>query len=398
MNTRMLVAGVLATFTAGATAADWSYDPRVAAAYVFNDNHRLTDVPGTEIEVSGAKLEAELAVRAETPRSLVVLTPRLRSTFFPGDESEEADDQFVRLLARHSTLRTTSSFDADYSRVVTLGDFFPGATVSSGDVLGEPDRGVDVAQSGRNRQDRLLLRPRLEFDVTERHGVELGVEYLDVTYDEQVPGDRVDFQNLLFAVGYRFALTETAGVLVRAGLGSFDPVDEDSTDVQGLNVEWRNEISDTAEVYVRAGGNRVEANSADGSSSWDAGFAGGAGIRWQFEVSDVWLDASTSLDPNSSGDVVTRDQLRVQFRRSLGPMTRLVLGGRLIKDSGAGDSQDSFSDRTYATGNVGLDWRFARQWSVFGNYQYSWREYDNTESDAKSNAVNLGVVWEPNRR
>jgi hypothetical protein len=261
------------------------------------------------------------------------------------------------MLARHATERSVTSLDADYSRVATLGDYFPEATVTnfdpldptSGEELGDPERGVGVGQSGRNRQDRLVVTPGFSFDLTERQRLELEVEYLDVTYDKQVPGDRVDYDNLLISAGYRFALTETSSVTVQGGFATYDPADADSTDVQGLNAEWRNELSDTAEVYARAGANRVESLTNNGGSSWDTGFSGGAGVRWAFEVSDVWLDASTSLDPNSSGDIVTRDQLRLQFTRRLGPMTRLTLAGRVIQDTGAGDAQDTFDDRTYAT-------------------------------------------------
>ena len=398
MKIRTLVGGLLAVGATQATAADWSFDPRVGAAYVYNDNHRLTDVEGTEIDVSGASLDAQLAMRAATQRSLFLLTPRLRSTFFPSDESEEADDQFVRMFARHATERTLTSLDVDYSRVVTLGYYFPEANVTSDDVLGDPDRGVGLGQSGRNRQDRLVLTPRFAFDVAERQRLHFQVEYLDVTYDEQVPGDRVDFENVLFAAGYRYALTETSAIMLQGGYATYDPADGNSTEVQGLNAEWRNVLSDTAEIYVRAGANRVESISNSGKSSWDTGFSGGTGVRWTFEVSDVWLDASTSLDPDSSGDIVTRDQVRLQFTRRLGPMTRLTLAGRVMKDTGAGDAEATFDDRTYATGNVGLEWRFAKQWSVSGSYNYQWREYDEADTDAESNAFIIGIAWEPNRR
>ena len=398
MKLRAVLGAVLVASVSPATAAEWSFDPRLAAAYLYNDNNRLTDVPGAEIDVSGAELNAEIAIRAETPRSLFQLTPRLRSTFFPDDEQEEADDRFVKMLARHATERAVALLDVNYSSVVTLGDYYPGSAVKNDDTLGDPDRGVSVGQSGRNRQDRLVFTPQFSFDVTERQRLELDIEYLDVTYDEQVQGDREDFQDLAFAVGYRFALSETASVAVRGGFATFDPADADSTDAQGLNVEWRNEISDTAEAYVRVGANRVETIANNGGSNWDTGFAGGAGMRWAFEVTDIWLDAESYLDPNSTGVIVNRNQARAQLSRRLGPLTRVMLGARVISDTGTGDAQDSFTDRVYAAGNLGIEWRIARKWTLVGSYDYSWREYDNAVTDAASNSFRIGVVWEPNRR
>ena len=46
----------------GAMAADWSYEPRVALSAEYDDNHRLTNVPGQEIEVYGPKLDARLVI------------------------------------------------------------------------------------------------------------------------------------------------------------------------------------------------------------------------------------------------------------------------------------------------------------------------------------------------
>lgn len=399
MKLRIVLGGLLAASTVPVPAADWSFDPRVAAAYVYNDNHRLTDVPGAEISVSGAQLDAEVTMRAETERSLFQLTPRLRSTFFPDDSSEEADDQFVRMLARHSTQRTVSSIDANYSRIVTLGDYFPSPTVTNDDTLGNPDRGVGVGrQTANNRQERLAVRPMASIDVTERQRLVFEAEYLDLTYDEQVQGDRVDFENLLFGVAYRFALSETSSVAIRGGFDTYDPSVGDSTDAQGLSVEWRNEISEKAEVYARGGASRVETISNNGSSDWDTGFTGGAGLRWAFEVTDVWFDVTNTLDPNSAGVIVNRGQARLRLLRQLGPVTVMSVGGRVISDSGAGDSQDSFDDRTYAAGNIGLEWRFARAWQLFGAYEYAWREYDSAVTDAQANSFRIGVVWEPNRR
>ena len=398
MTSKRLLGAMLTLIAANTSAADWSYDPRVTVSGLYNDNYQLTDIPSNEIDVAGAELNAELGLRAQTPRSLLRLTPRWRSTYLPGDESQEADDYFVPMLAKYETERGVALIRLDYSSIVTLGSFFPSATVSEGDVLGERDPGVGVGSAGRNRQDRILIRPRVGYDLFERHRVELDFEYLDVTYDIQVSGDREDYQNALVAIGYQYQLSETSSLAIRAGISKFEPADDESTDAQGLNVEWRNRISDTAEAYVRAGGNRVESIDDDGDSTWDTGFSGGAGVRWKFEVTDVWLDATTNLDPNSTGEIVNRNHLWLQVGRQLSPKSRLSVGGRVIDDSGTGDSEDSFTDRTYAVANMGYEWRFARTWALVAWYEYSWQEFQGSPTNAQANSLKLGVTWEPNRR
>jgi len=398
---KMTLLGVSMAVAAGpAFAADWSFDPKIAVSGEYNDNNRLTEIPGREIKVSGALLDAQVAMRAETPRSSFDLTPRLRSSFYPGDETEDADDQFVRMLARHSTERTTASLDVDYSRVITLGDYFPTSSVSDDDVLGDPDRGVGVGRIGlRNREDRLAFTPVVSFKLSPRRSLEFRADYLDVGYDIQIPGDRVDYSDLSGSIALRNSLSEISSLTVRAGYSSYDPSDGDSRVANVVDVAWSKDFSETAQTYVRVGATRVEVGSgvSGGSSSWETGFAGGVGVRWAFEVTEIWVDVSENLDPNSAGDLVTRDEARVQVARRIGPMTRVYLAGRLILDSSAGGT-DSFVDRSYATGTLGFEWRFARQWTLVASYDYAWREYDNAITDAESNAASLGIVYQPNRR
>jgi opacity protein-like surface antigen len=382
-----------------AIAADVAFDPKVAVMGVVNDNNRMTDVPGEEIDVAGAKIDAEVTLSANTERTTFRLTPRLRSSFYPNDESEEADDQFVLLDWRHSTERTRWDLGADYSRVATFSSFLPESRVDEGSNLGDPDLGVSVGSStGRNRQDRFSIRPEVRFDLTERYRLEFRVDYLDVSYDTQVSGDREDYQSLRGSVGFRTQLSETQNLLLRAGYGQYDPAADDSTDSYGVDGRWSYDLSETAQAYVRAGVNNVETQpTATEAADWETGFTGGAGVRWAFEVTDLWLDVSQYLNPNSSGNLVTRNELRLQLWRRISPTVRLSAAGRLMQDSGATDADD-FREQTYATGGLGFEWRWARQWMLRGAYDYQWREYDDAPTNAESNAFNLGVVWQPMRR
>jgi hypothetical protein len=83
----MAVAGACG-FSAVAGAADWSAEPRITLNADYDDNNRLTDVSGEEIEVIGAEVDAQVAFRAQTPRTNFRLVPRVRATFYP-DEPDE---------------------------------------------------------------------------------------------------------------------------------------------------------------------------------------------------------------------------------------------------------------------------------------------------------------------
>jgi opacity protein-like surface antigen len=392
------VAILLAGTTGAAGAADWHVDPKITLNARSDDNHRLTDVPGAEVDVFGAELDAQLTLRAEAPRGYFRLIPRVRATFFPDDEDEETDNQFLRMDMERRGERSRAGFEANYARLETLGRYFPGAGIDDDDDLGEPDPGDDISrQTDVNRREQLDFGPRVAFDLTERVALELDAGYQDVSYDEQVADEREDYSNVGGSVGLRFRTSPTRSIAIRAGAFSYEPEDGSSTDAQSLNVEWSNQVSETSQVFVRGGASRVESVDALGDSDWNNGFTGGAGVRWSFEVTQIFLDANRYMDPNASGRIVERDQVRFELRRQLSPYTTLKFNARGIRD-GKTDSNDVFQDREYATAGVGFEWRMTQKFTLGGGYQYRWREYDGDPNDATSNEFFLGVTYEPNRR
>jgi opacity protein-like surface antigen len=396
-------AALLAAYGGAAASADWSIEPKIGVSAEYNDNHRLTNTPGQEIKVSGGSVDAQVGIRSETPTSSFLLAPRLISSFYPGDGPEETDDQYLYLSLGHKTQRTTMSLTADYSRRTTLGDYFPSAVVSQTDQLGNPDPGVNVSSfTGRNREDRLVITPRMTFRVKPRHFLDFGFQYLDLGYDIRVPGRDEDYTSISGSAGYRYALSETSSVNVRTSVGRYDPQNGVSTDNYGLSAGWQNRISETSEVYVNLGTNRTQVASAGatGEFDWKYGFTGGAGVRWAFQVTRVFLDLNRYIEPTSTGRVATRDQLRAVLTRRLSETTTAYVGARAIRDSGTGSKiagEVSFRDTKYAAANLGLEWRFSRQFSLVGSYDYTWRDYRGAPTAAQSNAIGLGIVYEPKR-
>jgi hypothetical protein len=392
------VAMALACAAGPASAADWHVDPKITLNARSDDNHRLTDIPGAEVDVFGAEVDAQLTLRAESPRGTFRLIPRLRSTFFPDDEDEETNNQYLRMDMERRGERSQAGFEANYARVETLGRFFPGAGIDDDDDLGEPGPGDDISrQTESNRREELDFGPRVAFDLTERVALEFDAGYQDVTYDDQVADEREDYSNLGGSVGMRFRTSPARSIAIRLGAFRFEPDDGSSTDSQSLNMEWANRVSETSQVFVRGGASRVESNDGLGGSDWNTGFTGGAGVRWSFEVTQIFLDANRYMDPNSSGRIVERDQLRFELRRQVSPMTTISLNARGIRD-GRTSSDDIFQEREYAAAGIGFDWRMTQRFTLGGGYQYRWREYEGDPNDATANEFFLGITYEPHRR
>ncbi len=348
------IAALLASVAGTASAADWHFDPKITLNARSDDNHRLTDIPGQEIEVFGAELDAQLMLRAESPRGSFRLIPRLRSTLYPDDEEEETNNQYLRMEMERRGERSQAAFEADYARVETLGRFFPGAGIDDDDDLGEPDPGDDISrQADSNRREQVDFGPQISFDLTERLGLEFGVGYQDVSYDEQVEEEREDFSNLGGSVGMRFRTSPTRSIAIIAEASRFEPDDGSSTDAHSLSAAWTNQVSETSQVFVQGGASRVESDDGVGGSDWSTGFTGGAGVRWAFEVTKIFLDWNRYMDPNSSGRMVERDQVRFQLARQFSPMMTGFLKARGIRDGRARDD-DTFQDREFVAAGVGL--------------------------------------------
>ena len=95
--------------------------------------------------------------------------------------------------------------------------------------------------------------------------------------------------------------------------------------------------------------------------------------------------------------MVNRDQLRLELVRQLSLKSNLIVNARAIVDEKAVDV-DNLEKREFFTGSIQYEWRFRRDTSLLGGYEYSWRKYENDETDATSNRFFVGVRWQPNRR
>lgn len=386
-----------ATVPAGAIAADWSYTPRIALSAEYDDNDRMSTVSGNETEVYGPKLDARLLIRGSTPRTTFTLTPQVVLTAY-NESDNNLEDFYVRMGLDHKTQRTESQLNARYSSFVTLGRFFPSGT-GSDPVLGNPDPGENVPRvATSNREDRFTVSPEVAFELTQRQRLELGVEYLDVSYDEQSPGD-VDFENNSVFANYRFETSSLATLSLLTRFEKYEPVDDDSTDYYSINGEWAKNWSETSRVYVRAGASFVDASPAPGSpdSGSSTGFSGGAGAEWTYQVTRLLVDLNQYLDPNSDGQLVNRTQLRLGVSRDLSPKTVLTFGVRGINDA-APPGDDTFRSQKYFAGDIGMRYRLTRTWTLFGGYTYRWKEIEDAPNSATANALSLGASWAPLRQ
>jgi len=380
-----------------AAAQAWILDPRVELQAIYNDNYRLTEQRGQEIEVKGAAIDAQLTARKEAQAWMIELTPHIDSTFFPDASSEESTGYYFDFRGNRHTQRTTSSLLAQFAdeSVVTselAAADFPGLD------LGQAVGGDAGQVSLRNRRTMYTVQPSFEFDWTERRHLTLDAHYVNVKFDSKL-FEQVGYTDTGAGAGILWNLSQrsTLSLGVLGAVYSPDDNSEDTT-ATGVMAEWRMAPSRVTDFYFRLGSNRAERDASGTAARVSTtNINGGVGVAWTFEVTSIVLDALRSTSPSSQGAVVNRDELRLRLSRAFSPRVSGYVAARGIRTSGVDNAVVNVRERKYYTGRTGFEWRMTRQLSLDGSYEYKWQEYKGDPTDASSNGVMLSVVYQPRR-
>lgn len=377
---------VLVAFTFSAGAANWEVAPRVQAGYRYSDNYRLYP-DGEEVEVSGGEADVGVTFRTVDPRTNFEITPRINSTYFPNEKDEDANNYYLDAAFSDITPRRRFNVPFTYSQEDVVRSELP--DVDQGGGLGEPTEGDSGRFLQRNRRDFFRIAPAFEYDISQRYRMELNAHYLDANFDKQLPGFQQDFSESGASAGFGFLTSPRSALLVRAQAFQYETTS--TTDAYGGEIEWNTQYSATSRAYVRIGSQQT--NPERGAS--DSSLTGGIGGQWASQRNTLFLDLTRSVGPVSAGTVVERHQLRLRIDHDVTQRFALRAGARLSRDEQVEDG--TYPTRKYATGELGFEWRWLRQWSLTGSYEYRWQEYEDEPSDRNASSFLIGIVYEPKR-
>ena len=378
-----------------AAAASWEINPRVEAGYQYDDNYRLA-LPGNEIAVSGALADAQLELKTATPVIEFSFTPRVRATYFPDDDEESSEDYFagVQLLQRGQTMQATVRLD--YAKEDVVSSEQPGTDIDTG--LGEPGVGEGGRVVVRNRRTLVSFVPSLSHELAPRHDMTYELRYVDVGFDQEIPGVQVGYSDAQGAVGWAFDFSQRSTLTTRARASRYEINEGDQrSDAYGLELELGSETTQTTRSFLRVGAQNTDFTRPNGDSANETSWLAGAGVRWTAGLTEVFADATRTVGPTSSGSVVERDQLRGRLNRAITPRFSLFTGLRGVRDE-AVDAQSSFQGRRYAVAEVGMRWRLQQQLSIGVTVDYTWQEFEVDPTDATSSGALLTLIYEPRRR
>jgi hypothetical protein len=388
----MAVAAALALGAAAGARADaaWEFTPTLQAGYIYDDNYRLA-TPGGEIDVAGPMADAALEMHAKTERNEFSFTPRVRATYFPNEQDLDSTDYFATTNFSHQGQRVNFHIGADGQKQDVINSEQPDTGIDSG--LGE----VDIGDSGRvlvkNRRTRFDVTPGVDFELSPRKQIELAAEYVDVSYDDQIPGAQVDFRLAQGTAALVSRLSERSTLTTRIRGAQFDIDGQGTTDSYGAELEWGMRTATATQSFLRVGAQQVNLPTGEDVTAWVAG----GGVDWVAGRNEIFADIARSVAPSSAGAVITRDQLRLSLTRAMTPRLSLLAGLRGIHDDSV-DNAEFFTTRSYATADLGLQWRWQEEFSLRAEYDYTWQKYQGAADKATSNGAMLSFVYQPLQR
>ena len=394
VNTRRLLgAAVALALSSAAPAADWEFNPMVEAGYLFDDNYRLTP-PGTEIEVQGPMADAQLEMRARNPHGEFSFTPRVRATYFSDEPEVDSVDYFANVYWLQQGQRLKTELRADVAQQDVVNSEQPDATVPGDSGLGDPDIGDSGRVIVKNRRLRASILPSFEYELSARRALEFGGNFTDVNYDENLPGFQVDYRNFDVYAGLVSRISPTHSLTARVRGARYDIATQGDSTSYGAELQWDTRSVADTRYFLRAGAQSVKFQDDTKETAWLAG----AGMSLARGRNQLFADLTRSVGPSSAGIVITRDQLRLRWTRDLTPRLSFLAGLRGTHDEDV--TQDSsYQPRSYATGDVGLQWRWQEEFSLRLAYDYTWQDFDDAVLEAsKSSGAMISVLYQPSQR
>jgi hypothetical protein len=214
-----------------------------------------------------------------------------------------------------------------------------------------------------------------------------------VSFEEQVGGAQVDYNMTDVVAGLQSHLNEKTSFITRVRAARYDIDTRETTSGHGAEVEWNTRTAAETRGYLRAGAQNVELQSGDSEIAWIAG----AGISLLVGRNELFADLARNVGPSSAGAVVSRNQLRVRWTRAMTPRLSLLAGVRGTQDDDV-DPASTIQPRTYATGDVGLQWHWQEEFSMRVAYDYTWQEFRDEGTDATSSGALISVLYQPLQR
>ena len=428
-------AGLLAPGLSAAT--EWYAKPSVSLKLQHDDNLLLTTAPHQG--VTGFTVAPHLDFGAQQANWDINGSAELRGHRYWGQTGLNGNDQVYNLSSLYRTPRSTWQLGGGYAKEsVTANSTF------------SPDIGLVSTQTQRITR---TVTPSWTWQMTERAQLELSYQSSLVSYQNIPSTDLIDYDSrdgtatLLYQWSPRDQLTaqidrsyfkmpqlgpsqlgQPAYAAEIGGKLSLLPnpqLQSNTSTTDSFTLGWSHSFSENLSANLAVGTRSTDseavvqtctastppaiyyingqfvgigtctqtANTVYPETS--SGYLYNAGLTKQFELTQVTLSLGRQVSPGGTGTqiLVNTENLGISHQVSARLSSALSLTGYQIR--AASSNVLPFTNRNYIETAASLSWKWTRQLTIQGGYQYIRQEFLNTSDMAHDNTVylNLSYAW-----
>lgn len=362
-----------------AMAAEYSLTPSVNGQMIFDDNVLLTESPTfSRIDEINPSLQA----KRQTETSTLAVTLGANIQRYSALENLDDENPYINFNANKSLERIEYAVTGSYREDLTRND-------------AAQDSGIFASQA---RVVSRQISPSVLYKLTERDSLKASVTLDDRRYSTNQFSDN-ESQSYLAAWQHEVSERLTAGVSVsHVDYESFNDFEQSESSGQSASLVAKYDITETLQVTASAGRRKQTTDTFTGQqedSQTSYGAVYDVSVSQLYQRSELTVAAARGLTPSSLGGVDEQDSVNINWTYALSERLQFIFLAAYIKSTPTNTLNGQ--SREYREFGPTLSYALTEATSVSLGYQY--RQQEQSNSDAKSNAVMLGIThqWDNNK-
>jgi len=376
-----------------ALAAETYFIPRIDASAEWNSNREMISDPLFIQSSTAYKLLLEARIGRVTPRSDTEVRPRVVAQQFPDRSGVDPIEAYLDLRTIFRTLKGQYFVLGTFSRVDTFTAEYGQAAFPDFDPNAPEVQDTGIILVGKTRTAG-QVRPGFTYELSERNLLKGQLEFQKVSYESNVPGSNVGYENA------RAELTLSRQLVPHTDLG-FGPYfaryesgdGSNKTNSYGVTIDVGRAWTETFDTQLNVSFERSNvtrfqpARVEESTNSWGFEVTGHRRNR----VGGVRYSFGRYLAPTSFGERRTLDQIRVQYNRPLSARTYFDGAVRLSRLQRLGGLVGDVNDRAIVELNLGR--ALTRNWAVSLGYRFARSDHTTGSGDADNNGAIIQLTY-----
>jgi hypothetical protein len=334
-----------------AHAAEWSAQPSAWWYLDYDTNRTLAAADqGSFPPDSAGYMTLDMLLRRLTDTGELDLHPQLQFQRFTKNSSLNANNGSVQLLGSHRSQLWALASSVGYSQNSTL-------------VTELASTGIIDANA---RQDALTADANATRKLTALASLKADISYSDISYPGGMPAGLVGYKYYSgsLAYAYTYSLRSTFSLIAFGGELHNELGIKSSN--EGARLQWVYTISELLTTTVSAGLSQADLQGGTNSGSvWNFSLVRRTDQegKWSFSI-------GRDVEPDGRGILINHEEADLSFTHAVAPHLSFTVTGVAVRNNNdfSGVTQN---DRHYFAGDLGVEWRAAREWQLSFTGGYS---------------------------